>query len=422
MMAPTPLALGLAGAILISTLPAFASSPAPQPDAGHAPASEPHILVPLPDPLAPYQMVRSLQVLQDRIADGDHAALPMQNKLLEMIDKRLRETSAKEYEDRRNFRALVIYGLSGGNPGTLQYLLGRLHLDEVDRRLLGGVHAYVSGRVRVAHALLQVFDPRMLRPELGAFLALVQGSLTARETPADALPLLDTARLLGPGTLVEEAALRRTLDLTAQLGDALRFQRAGDQYVRRFLRSPYASQFVDALISGIVRLNIKLDLDQIAGTIGLMNEEQQRFVYLRLARVSAIDGYAVLNEFAARKAKTLGASDGTVDPRAVLYSNAPSVTSDTVEETLAKLKAIDRDKLSPNDRQLLDAAEAIAKSVTAQPVTSVSANAAKLPEAAPPRVSSRGPVGYEDPTHSQLLADTRAKLEAIDAMLKDQPQ
>ena len=40
--------------------------------------------------LEPYQMVRSLQLVQDRIASGDDAALPMQRKLLEMIDQRLR--------------------------------------------------------------------------------------------------------------------------------------------------------------------------------------------------------------------------------------------------------------------------------------------------------------------------------------------
>lgn len=40
------------------------------------------------DPLQPYQMVRSLQLVQDRLASGDHAALPMQNKLLEMADAR----------------------------------------------------------------------------------------------------------------------------------------------------------------------------------------------------------------------------------------------------------------------------------------------------------------------------------------------
>ena len=38
-------------------------------------------------------MVRSLQLVQDRIASGDDAALPMQRKLLEMIDKRLREAA-----------------------------------------------------------------------------------------------------------------------------------------------------------------------------------------------------------------------------------------------------------------------------------------------------------------------------------------
>ncbi len=46
-----------------------------------APASPPR--VPTGQPwLPPYQMVRSLQLVQDRIAAGDHAALPIQRKLL----------------------------------------------------------------------------------------------------------------------------------------------------------------------------------------------------------------------------------------------------------------------------------------------------------------------------------------------------
>ena len=54
--------------------------------------------------LEPYQMVRSLQLVQDRIAVGDHAALPMQRKLLEMIDERLRSASSHDFVDQRNFR------------------------------------------------------------------------------------------------------------------------------------------------------------------------------------------------------------------------------------------------------------------------------------------------------------------------------
>jgi len=47
------------------------------------------------DTLQPYQLVRSLQLVQDRIAAGDHAAMPMQAKLLEMTDARLRQADEK---------------------------------------------------------------------------------------------------------------------------------------------------------------------------------------------------------------------------------------------------------------------------------------------------------------------------------------
>ena len=60
------------------------------------------------DTLQPYQLVRSLQLVQDRIAAGDHAAMPMQAKLLEMTDTRLREADAEDFKDPKNFRALLV--------------------------------------------------------------------------------------------------------------------------------------------------------------------------------------------------------------------------------------------------------------------------------------------------------------------------
>jgi len=78
--------------------------------AGHPPAASAE------DALQPYQLVRSLQLVQDRIAAGDHAALPMQAKLLEMADTRLRAADAEDFKDPKNFRALLVYGMSGGKP------------------------------------------------------------------------------------------------------------------------------------------------------------------------------------------------------------------------------------------------------------------------------------------------------------------
>ena len=96
-------------------------------------------------------------------------------------------------------------------------------------------------------------------PDIAMYLALVKGSMLAEAEPRNALALLDRARLLAPGTLVEEAALRRSIAVATTLGDAKRFLRLSEQYVRAYLRSPYASQFADAFVAGVVTLNATID-------------------------------------------------------------------------------------------------------------------------------------------------------------------
>lgn len=55
------------------------------------------------------------------------------------------------------------------------------------------------------------------------------------------------------------------------------------------------------------------------------------------------------------------------DPRAMLYQAIASITSENIEEVLARLKDVDPGELSPRDRRLLLAARAIAAEVLAPP-------------------------------------------------------
>ena len=93
-----------------------------------------------------------------------------------------------------------------------------------------------------------------------------------------------------------------------------------------------------------------------------MDPEQEKVIYLRIARRAAIDGLIDLSAFASARAE--GKAE---DPRTMLYSSLSSVTSGTVSDVLAKLSKIDRSSLSENDRQLLDAASAIATEMAAVP-------------------------------------------------------
>ncbi len=335
--------------------------------------------------LQPYQFVRSLQLIQDRIAAGDQAAMPMQAKLLELVDARLRDAGVDDFKDARNFRALLVYGMSGGNPVTVQAAISRLKLDGQDLAIAKGVINYLNGRPTGAIAALDPVDPMQLPADLGAFVALVKGSLLATDEPAKALVLLDDARLLSPGTLVEEAALRRSIGIAAVQADAGRFALASTQYVARYLYSPYASQFADAFVSGVVALHMAISLDKLADITAMMDPEREKVIYLRIARRAAIDGLTDLSAFAsARAEKGRNGMHNQDDPRALLYASLSTVTSDAVDDVRARLGAIDRDKLSEGDRALLDAVRTIAGEVVApppaaRPVAAVAAPEADLP-------------------------------------------
>lgn len=322
------------------------------------------------DDIAPYKMVRSLQIVQDQIANGDHASLPMQQKLLELTDARFRSAGKAEFEDPRNLSALLVWAMSGGNPTTVEVALSRLDLQGDDAVIGKGVMAYMRGQLVRAAAILDPIDPMTRPDDTGAFIALVKGSIIGGKSPAPALKLMDQARLLAPGTLVEEAALRRSLPLVLTMRQPDRFLRLAEQYTRRFLRSPYASEFADAFVEGLVTFHDDIDESEIDTIVSLMSPPQQEAIYLRLARRSTIKGQIERSAFASEKARrAMEDTEQGADPRAMLYEAIASITSENIEEVLARLEGVDPGQLSPRDRRLLLAARAIAAEVLAPPET-----------------------------------------------------
>lgn len=370
--------------------------------------------------LQPYQMVRSLELVQDRIAGGDHAALPMQKKLLEMIDARFRSADRIEFAERRNFDALMVYAMSGGNPATVAASLEVLSLDAADSAAAKGVMNYLGGDVAEARDAMARLDLSAHTQEVGAFLALIKGSVVASDSARAGMAMLDQARLLAPGTLVEEAALRRTLSLAVTAEDPARFTLAAEQYARRFLRSPYAAQFAETFVGGILALKDGLDLKRIEQAVSWMTQEQAKTVYLRLARRAAIDGDAALLAFAsARAAGDTVRRPEEADPRSELYASISSVTSETVEAVLDRLIELDASQLSAADRALLDAARTIATEVVAPVNPRVVASRAPDPGTPPAGAEAdTAPPTRAEQANAFVLA-TRARLEEIDRMLEE---
>lgn len=381
--------------------------------------------------LEPWRMTRSLQLVQDRIADGDHAAMPMQRRLIEMIDERLRRAEPEIFEDNRNFDALLIYGISGGNPSTFDSVVARLTLEEEQANMALGVLQYLVGNPAAAKSAFEAVTMEAWSPDIAAFAALVKGSVLVGTEPAVAVQHFDKARLLSPGTLVEEAALRRAIAVHVTLKDHARFIRASNQYARRFLRSPYASQFAQTLIAGIAEMYDEIDRRAIEAVIDWMNKEQAQSIYLRLARRAAIDGKDSILDFASAKARQIAAEDSdTTDARSMLYSTIASVTSDTVDSVVHQLRKIDRRELSSADLALLEAAEAIAAEVVARPRVAFDESDPPFPDEdiEELRPATRN-IGRIDPERAlaaetetridSVITSARDKLDAIDRMLKE---
>jgi chemotaxis protein MotC len=408
------------------------------------------------DTIEPYRMLRSLQFVQDTVVRGDHSAAEMQRFMLGAIDQRLRTADPKVFEDPRNVDAALIYAMSGGNPATLEYLVARDVDGNFDNRIADALRKYLSGKGTLIAKTLGEMVTEYKNADIAPYLALVAGNVTIAKDPAGSLKYYDWARLTAPGTIVEEAALRRSLAVAVDANIVDKASGYANRYARRFLYSPYASQFADLFVRFVVEHYDVLKPEDIEATLGYMDVDRRREVYLRIARQAAIAGRRDLAVMAADQAKGLSGNGPQTDALAELYGSLVGVPTENVDDAMAALMQIPEAALSPKDRALRQAAEAVAKEVLRKPQAAVqppegeaAASAADAgvaaatqdpelqdPLAAPPAETPEPAAPSEAPpaTVQPAAADAeppaidpelrtfvdagRSKLEAIDDLLK----
>lgn len=322
-----------------------------------------------PENLAPYKMIRSLQYVQDSVILGDHSAMEMQRFLLSTIDERLRTVDSSIFRDPRNVDAALIYAMSGGNPETLELLTKQDVAGHFDPRITDSVRNYLDGRGSAnTKALAEIF-PEYKSLQIGPYLALVSANSVLRKDPKLALSYFDWARLTAPGTIVEEAALRRSIYIAEQNGMVDRGVAYSSRYARRFLHSPYASQFADLFVKLATDNFENVGEENIQEILSFMDVPRQREVYLRMARLAAISGKDRLATMAADRAQALS-GDGEQVPKTLadLYSGLASISSADVTQAAERLIAIPDADLSAKDRALKEAARVLAEEVLRPPV------------------------------------------------------
>nr|WP_281039605.1 chemotaxis protein MotC [Rhizobium sp. AN70] len=318
--------------------------------------------------LMPYAMLRSLQFVQDSVTMGDHSASEMQRFLLQTIDERLKSAPSAIFKDPRNVDAALIYAMSGGNPATLELLVARDVDGNFDSRVADILRKYLSGKGTLVAQSIAAMVPEYRGKRIGAYLALIGGNVTIPRDPLAALGFYDIARLEAPGTIVEEAALRRSLAIAVEDGDAGRGIEYAQRYARRFLHSPYASQFADLLVSLVVKRVDSVSDETIQETFAMMDTERQKEAYLRLSRLAAISGKDSLARMAALKAKALSPDmPDQPEVQANLYESLSNIGTPDVVSAIETIGKIPEAQLSDRDRALRDAARTIADQVVRPP-------------------------------------------------------
>ncbi|MEZ2222489.1 chemotaxis protein MotC [Rhizobium sp. RCC_161_2] len=401
------------------------------------------------DGLPPYKILRSLEFIQDSVVAGDSSAGEMQRFMLSTIDERLRGADKSVFDDSRNVDAALIYAMSGGNPATLEYLMSRDVNGNFDNRVADVLRKYLNGKGLLVVNTLADIAREYRDKKIGPYLSLVAANVMSAKNPKEALKLYDWARLTSPGTIVEESALRRSLALSADAGMVPQGLGYASRYTRRFLHSPYASQFADLFVQLVVDHNADVKQQDIIEILSFMDPPRQREVYLRMARRAAIAGKADLAALASGRAQAI-ANDGSdaFSALAGFYGGVAGVSSSDMGAAIRKIDQMPAGELNQQDRALREAARIVADEILRAP------DPASLKQGTPPSLSNQehtehdaavtnhpgaqspGTAGVEagaaanaahtpeegrqeaDPSFNAFVTTSRSKLDAIDGLLQ----
>ncbi|QDP21879.1 chemotaxis protein [Bradyrhizobium cosmicum] len=364
---------------------------------------------PAPGSGEPYELVRTLQAVQDGIANGDMAAHSGHVALIRQIGEKFLAADTSVWTNAQNGQAVVIYLLSGGGP----QLVRKLPKPNVDERLFNGALAYVEGRQDEARELLKGVKPRTLPSGLGGQVALVQGALFARSEATLAIERLDDARLLLPGTLVEEAALRREILLVGQAEDFDKFEFLTLAYIRHYRNSVYAGDFWQRFSSGLTQSSLALDERRFARIVTLLEQIDRASrlkLYFAIARSAMLRGRLAVTELAGERALVLSADASADRERAHFFRGVARVLTDEYDGGLAELKALDRSKLPERDIPLLNATVQLALDVR-KPFAGGPAAAADKPPVTPARLDLA--------SSTATLARAQKQLGDLERLTKD---
>jgi chemotaxis protein MotC len=374
--------------------------------------------------LKPGQALDALQRVQDSIAIGDARALPLQAELITIMDKSFAASLNGGNRETLETELVLVYALAGGSRAVFSSFIKRAEIEQPQQELVEAISAYLEGEAGKAQGHFEKVDVQTLGPRIAPFVALAKGTANIRKHPDVAIRHFELARVMSPGTLIEEVALRRMITLHMQGGNAVPFLKASEQYARRFIKSPYAAQFAESFVSGTVSMDEAISDTEIEAVLRVVSAVRRNALYLRLAREALIAGRLPLAAFAATSAVKDGefAKDPTRTAQIELYAIIPELTKADGPSLFQRIAAIDPNRLPEADRPLLDAARRMALAV-GQPFEIVDASVTRsLAKGAKTDIDVKQaqspPASEAAEAIDKSIAANREKLSAIDALLE----
>ncbi len=356
----------------------------------------------------PWRYLQALQALQDRVAHGDRKAYRAQVRLIAFLGREFATMPDETWKKRLNAEALFVYVLSGGNPAAARGLLERKVEVALPQGALEGAVAFVQGRNGEAWKHLQSVDGHDMSITAQAQLALVKASLRAAAEPLRALDLLARVRLLKPGTLMEEAALRRALFLAGGEGDAKTFMSLASAYIRRFRNSWYVSDFLRRFAWLLVRLDYGREpflVERMEPLISMLTKRRQALLHAAVARAAVLEGKRKLARVSGRRALSIYPDAPRFAARVKTWIAAAEVVSPNPDKAMKSLEGVRPDELDERDRKLRTAALVIGRAIIEEP---------RVPDAGKDKVGA----SREEDTPAVVIR-ARAMIAGVERLLEE---
>lgn len=316
----------------------------------------------------PYEMMRALSILQDQVAAGNAIAQVGQVKMIERMADRFAAVDQSVWKDKRNARALILYLFAGGNAAAIDGIVDKDDIAKGYEMLFVGAVAYALGDDAKARTSLLPIDVRNLPSGLGGHLALVQATLVANQDKLRALQLLDLARLLEPGTLVEEAALRKQMFLIGADGDLDKFTLLARRYERGFAKSVYAENFRQLRVKTAIEIgkaNAVEGNKRLERFLASVEARERQAIYLAVAKGAVIEGRSVTGGFAGAAAARLSDKPDAEQARGNVYFGASTIAGNDYDLGLKALQGVDPARLTSRDAALRASALEVASMIRA---------------------------------------------------------